>query len=58
MEIRMIKFWNVISESCVTVRETHFTYLEGPFYEFNSLAKMGLSLLIKLGFLVYWKIKK
>ena len=54
----MIKLWNVISESCVTVRETHFTYLEGPFYEFNSLAKMGLSLLIKLGFLVYWKIKK
>ena len=23
-EIRMIKFWIVISESCVTVRETHF----------------------------------
>ena len=25
MEIRMIKFWIVISESCVTVRETHFS---------------------------------
>ena len=25
MEIRIIKFWNVISESCVMVRETHFT---------------------------------
>ena len=25
MEIRMIIFWNEISESCVTVRETHFS---------------------------------
>jgi len=27
MEIRMIKFWNVTSVSCGTVRETHFNWV-------------------------------
>ena len=51
----MIKFWNVISESCVTVRKTHFRIIFKlkPFSEnfnrFFNIEKLNSNLELTLG---------